>query len=110
ARIQNFTGTRDALIRQGVSPQQAQILAADAARNTTANFHRSGEWGRVLNVVLPYFNAGIQGSRQLVRSFKDRPAETTFKVTTAIFAPVAVTTAWNLADPQRRQVYNDLQE
>lgn len=109
-RIQQFTGTRDALLKEGKSKADADILAAHAARNNSTNFARAGDYGRVLNSVLPYLNAGVQGSRTLVRNLKNRPAETGAKIAVTTFMPVAAVTAWNLADPQRKAAYDNILE
>jgi hypothetical protein len=107
-RIKNYKGTLDALIKEGRTPQDARLLAAKAARENTANFARRGSWGRVLNWVIPFFNAGIQGARQVVTSFSTRPAQTSAKIAMTMFTPVAVATAWNLSDPQRKTIYQDI--
>ena len=109
-RVQQFKGTYDQLIREGRTPSDAKILAGRAARENTVNFARQGDWGNVLNSVFPYMNAGIQGARVTVRNFAQRPAQTTAKVVTAIFTPVAAVTAWNLSDPERRKAYEDIQD
>lgn len=109
-RIQQFNGMRDALLKEGRTLQDATILAADASRNNTTNFARRGEWGTVLNSLIPYINAGIQGSRTLITSLKVRPAQTTFKLAGIVFTPVAMVTAWNLGDPKRKAAYDDIPE
>jgi hypothetical protein len=107
-RIKNFEGTRQALLKEGRTQTDANLLAAQAGRENTANFARRGSFGRVLNWVIPFFNAGVQGSRQTTRSFQRAPVATSAKIATAIFTPIAVTTAWNLSDPQRKQIYSDI--
>lgn len=107
-RIQNFKGTKDALLKEGRTMQDAQLLAAQAARENTANFARKGTWGKTLNWIIPFFNAGIQGARQTVRSVQNNPKGTAAKMTVGLFMPVAAATAWNLSDPQRKQIYDDI--
>ena len=107
-RIKNYRGMKEALIREGRTAKDASILAAQAGRENTANFARKGTWGRTLNYIIPFFNAGIQGARQLNRSFQNSPKGTAVKMASTVFMPVAVATAWNLADPQRKQVYDDI--
>ena len=107
-RIKNYQGTKQALLKEGRTAADAALLGAKAARENTANFARRGSWGRVLNWVIPFFNAGIQGSRQLVGSFQSRPAQTATKVAVTMFAPMAAVTAWNLSDPKRKQIYQDI--
>lgn len=107
-RIKNFEGTRQALLKEGRTLQDANLLGGQAARENTANFARRGSFGRVINWMIPFFNAGIQGSRQLVRSFQNAPAQTSTKIAATIFTPIAVATAWNLSDPLRKQIYADI--
>lgn len=109
-RIQQYRGTYKALIGEGRTPQDARLLAAQAARNNTANFARKGDIGKVINYVIPFFNAGIQGSRSFVRAMQTRPLETGAKVAIGVFAPIAATTMWNLNDPERKKVYEDIND
>ena len=50
---------------------------AQAARNNTLNFGRAGATTRILNRIIPFLNAGVQGGRITVNSFKNRPIHTT---------------------------------
>lgn len=50
---------------------------AQAARNNTLNFGRAGATTRILNRVIPFLNAGVQGGRITVNAFKNRPIHTT---------------------------------
>lgn len=88
----------------------AKAYGADAARNNTVNFARAGEYGRTLNAVFPYLNAGVQGSRTLLRNLKERPTETGTKIVMTAFVPVAAATAWNLNDPKRKAAYDSISE
>lgn len=107
-RAQQFHGTYDNLIKQGRTPEDARLLAAQAARENTVNFARGGSFSRVINWVIPYFNAGVQGSRTLVRNISTRPAQTLTKFAIGVGMPVAAATIWNLSDPQRKQAYQDI--
>jgi hypothetical protein len=109
-RIQQFRGTREALLKDGKSKEDADILAAHAARNNSTNFARSGDYGRVLNASLPFFNASIQGSRTFVRNVQTRPAQTATKLAVTTFMPVAAITAWNLGDDERRKAYENISD
>lgn len=107
-RAQQFHGMYDALIKQGRTVQDAQLLAGQAARENTVNFARGGTFSRVLNWIIPYFNAGVQGSRTLVRNLSTRPVQTLAKFAVGVGMPVAAATVWNLSDPQRNQAYQDI--
>lgn len=109
-RLQQFIGTKQTLMDAGRTEEDATIEAAKAARENTANFFRKGNFGTVLNSTIPYFNAGIQGSRALIRSFSRAPIETTAKAAITVFMPMAVTTMWNISDPARKAAYADIQD
>ena len=107
-RIKQYAGTKDALLREGSGEADAIAGAARAAREDTVNFLRRGDWGTVLNSALLYFNAGIQGTRTLLRGLRERPASTATKIAVSTFTPVAITTAWNIDDEKRREAYADI--
>lgn len=109
-RIQQYAGTKQALLEKGLNEVQATIGASRAARENTVNFARKGEWGQVLNSAFLYLNAGIQGTRTFVRNFKEKPAQTAVKLALTVFTPIATVTAWNLSDPQRKLAYDDIAE
>lgn len=107
-RLQQFGGTRDALLKQGRTPQDAELLAGAASRYNTANFGRKGSWAKVVNGVIPFFSAGIAGARSLVRATAQNPVGTAVRFSTTIGIPVVTATAWNLSDPARREAYADI--
>lgn len=107
-RLQQYRGTKVALMKKGMPEAEAAIAAAKAARENTVNFARRGEWGTVLNSAFLYLNAGIQGTRTLIRTAKTRPLATAAKITTAVFLPTSIATAWNMNDPERRAAYEDI--
>jgi len=109
-RIQQYNGTKKALLAQGMDEKNAIAGAAKAARENTVNFARRGEWGTVLNSAFLYLNASIQGTRTFLRAAKNRPAETAVKVIASSMFPVATVTAWNLSDPERKKAYMDIPE
>jgi len=109
-RIQQFGGTREAAVARGMSEETADIIAAAAARENTANFRRSGNIGKVVNWFIPFFNAGIQGSKTLVRAFAKNPQATSAKFAVSFAMPQAAATYWNLSDPQRKIAYMDINE
>lgn len=109
-RIQQYQGTKQALLKEGRTAADAELLAAKAARENTANFARKGEWGSALNSAVLYLNAGIQGSRALVRSLAERPLATSAKIAATVLMPMAVMTAWNMSDPKRKAAYQDIAE
>lgn len=109
-RLQSYRGTRQSLLKGDIPDEEAQTLAATAARENTVNFARNGEYMRVVSAAVPYLNPGIQGARTLVRSVKTRPMQTMTKISLLALMPEAMATAWNLSDPKRKAAYDDLQD
>ena len=64
----------------------------------------------MLNGAVLYLNAGIQGGRTMIRSFKERPAQTAAKVATAVYLPVAMAALYNVKDPKRKAVFDDISD
>jgi hypothetical protein len=107
-RLQVFQATKNMLLKQGRTLQDAELIAADEARNVTANFFRRGVYGKAMNAWIPYLNAGIQGNRAFIRALERDPAGTIKKTVATLFMPVAIGTAWNLANPLAREAYLDI--
>lgn len=109
-RAIQYYGNKEVALKSGKSEYEAKIYGANAARNNTVNFARHGEWGVALNSVIPYLNAGMQGSRTFLRNIKERPAQTLTKVAILSTMPMLTTTAWNLSDPNRKKAYDNIND
>lgn len=107
-RLQQYAGTKQALSKKGMSGADAIAGGARASRENTVDFARRGEWGQVLNSAFLYLNAGIQGTRTLLRNLKKKPVSTSAKIATFGFLPVAYATHWNLSDRDRAKAYEDI--
>lgn len=44
------------------------------------DFSQGGSWAKAIDTTIPYFNAGIQGTRTLAKAFAERPGETSARV------------------------------
>lgn len=104
-RIQNFRGTYKKAGKKGLD---ATKLANTAARENSVDFLEMGSYGRVVNSLIPYFNASIQGSRTLARNASERPVSFAAKTAAIVGMPVAMTTAWNTSDPDRKAIYDTI--
>lgn len=82
--------------------------AAHAARNATADFSKAGVYGRMWNRVIPFFNARVQGSANIVKAFKHNPVKTFATITAAGIAPNVLAWAWNTA--QFPDIYDEISE
>lgn len=109
-RFQNFKGVYEKAIKEGLSDTEATQKAILAAWQNSVDFNRFGTWGKTLNLIIPYFNSGIQGSRQLTRAFAKRPVATTVKTVAFLGMPMAGLTAYNLSDPETKAVYDNISE
>jgi hypothetical protein len=70
--------TRVGVFHRAKEAGQSSIEAAYTSREATLNFSRRGSEGKRLNRVIPFFNAGIQGSDKLIRTFKENPQAAVF--------------------------------
>lgn len=109
-RVQNFGARRDFYMKNGYSLENATVLAANEARNLTANFARRGEWSNAINALVPFFNAGIQGARQLRNRFIDDPKRTTLQFTATLGLPITALTLYNTSDAERKKAYDMIPE
>lgn len=109
-RFQNFKGTYEAAKKAGIPENEALQKATLAAWQNSVDFSRMGNITQVLNLILPYFNAGVQGTRLLGRSFAMRPVATSMKTIGLAGIPLMGVTLWNTADPDRKKVYDNLSD
>lgn len=83
------------------------ITKAQAARNNTLNFGRAGATTRILNRIIPFLNAGVQGGRITVNSFKNRPVHTTLAMATLTGVALA---AKGAAEAQDKELWDRLDD
>lgn len=67
-RIEEFHRIRMEALKAGKTPEEARLLAAEAAQEITLNFARGGLLAHSLNQFFPYFKAGVAGQRKLARA------------------------------------------
>ena len=109
-RFQNFKGIYESGKKKGLTHDQAVREAVIAARNNSVDFTRGSSFTRTAGLLIPYFNASVQGSRTMTRAFIDRPAATAFKTTAIVAVPTMAATFYNLSDDKRREAYNSINE
>ena len=85
--------------------KEVQLKATHVARSYL-DFSQGGDFAKTLDKGLPYFNAGIQGSRGVFRAAKRNPKIFWTKVA-ELGALSAAVTAYNLLDDDRARAYND---
>jgi site-specific DNA-cytosine methylase len=67
-RLAVLQATHDDLVSKGVSDTEAWARAIQQAREASTDFGRSGEYGRFINMVVPFFNASVQGNDKVIRT------------------------------------------
>ncbi len=87
-RIGEFSAAlKDAEAKYGKGTLDAAIYALNQAQDVTTNFTRHGKISKVLNQMIPFFNAAIQGPDKLVRTFAERPVETSLRAMAMLTVP-----------------------
>jgi hypothetical protein len=87
-------------LAKGVSP----IEASFASREVTLDFARIGAKGKAMNMITAFFNANVQASDKMVRSFKERPFQTLFKALLGITLPSVLLYFLNRDDPRWKEI------
>lgn len=78
-------------LQRGLTPNQAVREAA----NATVDFGRKGDLTQLLNQVIPFFNATVQGSLALARNVGKDPQQFLRRATTTTAYPALVLNSWN---------------
>ena len=58
-----------------------------AGKQVTVDFTAAGRTGKVINQMVPFFNANIQGTRSFARTLRDHPARASVRALTTITIP-----------------------
>jgi hypothetical protein len=116
-RARLYHGEKTSRLNEGRTQQDAEILATVEANNALPNYYEFGDYMRPLNAVVPYINAGVQGTRSFLgsaeRAYRGGPADQArfaAKVATTLYMPTAILTMWNLSDEKRAAAYRDVRE
>lgn len=97
---ENFTRAQQYFGTKGDITTKAQ-----ASRNNTLNFSRGGSVVKVLNKIIPFLNAGVQGGRQTTNLIKERPIHTISSI--AIIGGIAAAAkAINSSDERRKELWD----
>jgi hypothetical protein len=98
------SGTRIGEFGKGVKKEgttkEGLLKSAMASREVTLDFARKGTTGKVVNQLIAFWNANVQGTDKMVRSFKDYPIETSIRVASAITIPSIALYMINRNDPR----------
>ncbi len=77
--------------------------AALEARDSTVDFGRAGESGKVVNALYAFANAEIQDVSKLYRNFRDRPVATATRIMAYVVVPSAMVWQMNRSNPEYEQ-------
>lgn len=80
------------------------VAAFNDAQDVTVNFTRSGRIGRYLNMVIPFFNASIQGTDKAYRSLKSNPTRYVLRGLAYLAVPASMLHWYNMDE----EWYKDL--
>lgn len=78
-------------LAEGATPQEA----AKIARNATVDFGKAGNATRVLNKVIPFLNARVQGTVNLAKAIKEDPTRAARQLMITAAVPASILTAYN---------------
>lgn len=109
-RFQNFKGVYESALKKTGNEADALREATLAAWQNSVDFSRMGNTAQAINLLIPYFNAGIQGTRLLGRRFGEAPVGTTMKTLGFVALPMTGLTLYNLSDEKRKAVYDNISD
>jgi len=109
-RFQNFKGIYQDTLNKTGNEADALRTATLAAWQNSVDFSRMGNTAQAINLLIPYFNAGIQGTRLLGRRFGEAPVATSLKTLGLVALPMTGLTLYNMADEKRKAVYDNISD
>lgn len=97
-------GTRVGAFGRAIRKGVTDLEAAFESRDITLDFARRGSQTRAVNMLVAFWNAQVQGLNKLVRAFRERPAQTTFKAVSGITLPSVLLYLNNRNDPRYQEL------
>jgi hypothetical protein len=104
-QISSFTeqmtrmGEFTAGLRGGASPLEAGFAARDLM-----DYNKMGSYSRMLNQIIPFFNAAIRGSDKMFSEFRTHPTRTLLKTLLGVTLPSLVLYAINRDNPRFQEL------
>lgn len=109
-RFQNYRGTYKQVFDKTGDAEEATKAATLAAWQNSVDFNRMGPVTEALNLVIPYFNPGVQGTRTLGRALRNRPAATSAKIIGYAGVPALGVTLYNVSNADRKAIYDNISD
>ncbi|KKR80198.1 MAG: hypothetical protein UU28_C0046G0007, partial [Parcubacteria group bacterium GW2011_GWD2_40_9] len=97
-------GTRVGAFGRAVKKGVNDLEAAFESRDITLDFARRGSQTRAVNMLVAFWNAQVQGLNKMVRAFRERPMQTTFKAASGITLPSVLLYLNNRNDPRYQEL------
>lgn len=91
-------GTRAGAMLHAMKAGASDFEAGQEARDVTVNFSRHGSLGKKVNRYVPFFNASIQGTDKLIRTFMENPKRASMATCLYIILPTIILWAVNHDD------------
>lgn len=88
----------------GFTGKELKMRAAFAGREVTLDFARQGTKGRVINQLVAFWNANMQGIDKTVRAFKEDPVGTNMRAIAGVSLPSMALHLLNIQDPRFREL------
>lgn len=91
-------GTRAGAMLNALKAGASDFEAGQEARDVTVNFSRHGSFGKKVNRYVPFFNASIQGTDKVIRTFLENPKRASLATCLYIILPTIILWAINHDD------------
>lgn len=91
-------GTRAGAMLNTLKAGASDFEAGQEARDVTVNFSRHGSFGKKVNRYVPFFNASIQGTDKVIRTFLENPKRASLATCLYIILPTIILWAINHDD------------
>lgn len=98
-RIALFEQSLNKGLKAGLSREEAQVRAANAAQEGTVNFARRGTVTAPANALIAFLNARAQGVDRLARTIKNDPVGGLTRMALISQTPAVITYLWNRQFP-----------
>ena len=116
ATLQGITGinerteliSRTAAMRRGDAQKLDATEAMIRGRDASYDPDRAGTVARLVNGIVPFFNATVQNGAQFTRLLKQNPVAAPASLAATVAPAMLALEAWNRSDPGRAEVYDDV--
>ena len=97
-------GTRVGVFKQASKKGASPLEAAFQSREGTVDFAKSGTVTKIANMWVPFLNARLQGTVNIINSMKRSPGKTSLRLASVVGVPTVATYLWN----RRFQDFKDI--